>query len=323
MTKISSIAAFCMALMAAPTAQAQGSYPDRPVKMIVPFAAGGPTDMVTRLIAQKLSEKFGQQFYIENMAGAGGNLGMGAVARSPADGYTILVASSSYQVNVSLYAKPPYADKDFAPVTMAGASPNGLFVHPGIPAKTVQELVEFLRANPGKYTFASPGIGTTPHLSSELFKLTFKLDFTLVPFQGGGPSIQSVVAGHTPICIQTIPPATPLVHAGKVRALAIAAKKRSPALPDVPTFEEVGIKDQEAETMQGVFVPAATPKPIVEALQREIARIVALPDVKQKMEATGLEIGGMSSAEFDAYIKADIAKWKRVITEAKIPLIGG
>jgi tripartite-type tricarboxylate transporter receptor subunit TctC len=324
MTKITSIAAFCMALLAAPTAQAQGGgYPDRPVKMIIPFAAGGPTDMVARLLAQKLSEKFGQQFYIENMAGAGGNLGMGAVARSPADGYTILVASSSYQVNVSLYAKPPYADKDFAPVTMAGASPNGLFVHPGIPAKTVQELVEFLRANPGKYTFASPGIGTTPHLSSELFKLTFKLDFALAPFPGGGPSIQSVVAGHTPICIQTIPPATPLVHAGKVRALAIAAKKRSPALPDVPTFEEVGIKDQEAETMQGVFVPAATPKPIVELLQREIARIVALPDVKQKMEATGLEIGGMSSADFDAYIKADIAKWKRVITEAKIPLIGG
>jgi tripartite-type tricarboxylate transporter receptor subunit TctC len=323
MTKITAIAAFCMALLAAPAAQAQGSYPDRPVKMIIPFAAGGPTDMVSRLLAQKLSEKFGQQFYVENMAGAGGNLGMGAVARSPADGYTILVASSSYQVNVSLYAKPPYADKDFAPVTMAGASPNGLFVNPSIPAKTVAELVELLRANPGKYTFASPGIGTTPHLSSELFKLTFKLDFTLVPFQGGGPSIQSVVAGHTPICIQTIPPATPLVHAGKVRALAIAAKKRSPALPDVPTFEEVGIKDQEAETMQGVFVPAATPKPIVELLQREIARIVALPDVKEKMEATGLEIGGMSSAEFDAYIKADIAKWKRVITEAKIPLIGG
>jgi tripartite-type tricarboxylate transporter receptor subunit TctC len=323
MTKITAIAALCMALLAAPSAQAQGGYPDRPVKMIIPFAAGGPTDMVARLLAQKLSEKFGQQFYVENMAGAGGNLGMGAVARSPADGYTILVASSSYQVNVSLYAKPPYADKDFAPVTMAGASPNGLFVHPSIPAHSVKELVELLRANPGKYTFASPGIGTTPHLSSELFKLTFNLDFTLVPFQGGGPSIQSVVAGHTPICIQTIPPATPLAHAGKVRALAIAAKKRSPALPDVPTFEEVGIKDQEAETMQGVFVPAATPKPIVELLQREIARIVALPDVKQKMEATGLEIGGMSSAEFDAYIKADIAKWKRVITEAKIPLIGG
>ncbi len=323
MTKITSIIAFCMALLAAPTAQAQGSYPDRPVRIIVPFAAAGPTDMVSRLIAQKLSEKFGQQFYVENMAGAGGNLGMGAAARAPGDGHTILVASSSYQVNVSLYAKPPYADKDFAPVTMAGVSPNGLFVHPSVPAHSVKELVDLLRANPGKYTFASPGIGTTPHLSSELFKLTFKLDFAIAPFPGGGPSIQSVVAGHTPICIQTIPPATPLVHAGKVRALAIAAKKRSPALPDVPTFDEVGIKDQEAETMQGVFVPAATPKPIVELLQREVARIVALPDVKQKMEATGLETGGWPSAEFDAYIKADIAKWKRVITEAKIPLIGG
>jgi tripartite-type tricarboxylate transporter receptor subunit TctC len=323
MTKIVSTIAFFVMLLTAPVAQAQGSYPDRPVKMIVPFAAGGPTDMVSRLIAQKLSEKFGQQFYVENMAGAGGNLGMGAVARSPADGYTILVASSSYQVNVSLYAKPPYADKDFAPVTMAGASPNGLFVNPSLPARSVKELVDLLRANPGKYTFASPGIGTTPHLSSELFKLTFNLDFALAPFQGGGPSIQSVVAGHTPICIQTIPPATPLVHAGKVRALAIAAKKRSPALPDVPTFEEVGIKGQEAETMQGVFVPAATPKPIVELLQREVARIVNLPDVKEKMEATGLEVGGWSSAEFDAYIKADIAKWKKVITEAKIPLIGG
>jgi tripartite-type tricarboxylate transporter receptor subunit TctC len=323
MTKITGIIAFCMALLAAPTAQAQGSYPDRPVRIIVPFAAAGPTDMVSRLIAQKLSEKFGQQFYVENMAGAGGNLGMGAAARAPGDGHTILVASSSYQVNVSLYAKPPYADKDFAPVTMAGVSPNGLFVHPSVPANSVKELVDLLRANPGKYTFASPGIGTTPHLSSELFKLTFKLDFAIAPFPGGGPSIQSVVAGHTPICIQTIPPATPLVHAGKVRALAIAAKKRSPALPDVPTFDEVGIKDQEAETMQGVFVPAATPKPIVELLQREVARIVALPDVKQKMEATGLETGGWPSAEFDAYIKADIAKWKRVITEAKIPLIGG
>ena len=280
MTKITSIIAFCMALLAAPLAQAQGSYPDRPVRIIVPFAAAGPTDMVSRLIAQKLSEKFGQQFYVENMAGAGGNLGMGAAARAPGDGHTILVASSSYQVNVSLYAKPPYADKDFAPVTMAGVSPNGLFVHPSVPAHSVKELVDLLRANPGKYTFASPGIGTTPHLSSELFKLTFKLDFAIAPFPGGGPSIQSVVAGHTPICIQTIPPATPLVHAGKVRALAIAAKKRSPALPDVPTFDEVGIKDQEAETMQGVFVPAATPKPIVELLQREVARIVALPDVK-------------------------------------------
>ena len=315
--------ALCAALLVAPAGHAQ-SYPDRPVRVIVPFAAAGPTDIVARLITQKLSEKFGQQFYIENMVGAGGNIGMGAAARARADGYTILFVSSSYNVNTSLYAKPPYdPDKDFTPVTMAGASPNGLFVNPTLPAKSVQELIALLKANPGKYTFASPGIGTTPHLSSELFKLTFGLDFGLAPFPGGGPSIQSVVAGHTPICIQAIPPAIPLVKDGKLRALGVTAKTRAAALPDVPTFDELGIKDQEAETMQGVLVPAGTPKPIVDLLQSEIARIIALPDVKAKMLAIGLETGGMPSAEFAAYIKADIAKWKRVITEAKIPQIGG
>ena len=310
-------------LASAGLAQSPG-YPDRPVKIIVPFAAAGPTDVVARLITQKLSEKYGQQFYIENVAGAGGNLGMATAGRSPPDGYTILFVSSSYTVNPSLYAKPPFdPDRDFAPVTKAAGSPNGLFVHPSIPAKSVKELVDLLRANPGKYTFASPGIGTTPHLSSELFKLTFALDFALAPFPGGGPSIQSVVGGHTPMCFQAIPPATPLVKDGKLRALAITAKTRSPALPDVPTLDELGIKDQEAETMQGVLVPAGTPKPIVDLLQAEIARIVNLPDVRDKMLAMGLEPDGMSSAEFAAYIKADVAKWKKVIADAKIPQIGG
>jgi tripartite-type tricarboxylate transporter receptor subunit TctC len=315
----------CAGLLLAGAALAQSpGYPDRPVKIIVPFAAAGPTDVVARLITQKLADRLGQQFYIENVAGAGGNLGMGAVARAPADGYTILFASSSYTVNPSLYAKAPYdPDRDFAPVTKAAGSPNGLFVHPSIPAKSVQELVQLLKANPGKYTFASPGIGTTPHLSSELFKLTFALDFALAPFPGGGPSIQSVVGGHTPMCFQAIPPATPLVKDGKLRALAITAKTRSPALPDVPTLDELGIKDQEAETMQGVLVPAGTPKAIIDLLHTEIARIVNLPDVKEKMLAMGLEPNGMPPAEFAAYIKTDVAKWKKVIADAKIPHIGG
>jgi tripartite-type tricarboxylate transporter receptor subunit TctC len=321
---IARVLAGCAGLLLAGAGSAQSPYPDRPVKIIVPFAAAGPTDVVARLIAQKLSEKYGQQFYTENMGGAGGNLGMAAVARSPADGYTILFSSSSYTVNPSLYAKSPYdPDRDFAPVTKAAGSPNGLFVHPSIPAKSVKELVDLLKANPGKYTFASPGIGTTPHLSSELFKLTFGLDFALAPFPGGGPSIQSVVGGHTPMCFQAIPPATPLVKDGKLRALAITAKTRSPALPDVPTLDEIGIKGQEAETMQGVLVPAGTPKPIVDLLQTEIARIVNLPDVRDKMLAMGLEPDGMSPAEFAAYIKADVAKWKKVIADAKIPQIGG
>ena len=313
------------ALLFAGAAAAQvPGYPDRPVKIIVPFAAAGPTDVVARLIAQKLSEKYGHQFYIENVTGAGGNLGMGAAAKATPDGYTILFVSSSFTVNPSLYAKPPYdAEKDFAPVTKAAGSPNGLFVHPDIPARSVKELVELLRANPGKYTFASPGIGTTPHLSSELFKLTFGLDFALAPFPGGAPSIQSVVAGHTPICFQAIPPATPLVKDGKLRALAVTAATRSPALPDVPTLDELGIKGQEAETMQGVLVPAGTPQPIVNLLQSEIARIVALPEVKDKLLVQGLEPSGMSQAEFAAYNKADIAKWKKVIEDAKIQRIGG
>jgi tripartite-type tricarboxylate transporter receptor subunit TctC len=322
---IARLLAGCTGLLIATASLAQSpGYPDRPVKIIVPFAAAGPTDLVTRLIAQKLSDRFGQQFYIENMAGAGGNLGMGAGARSPGDGHTILFVSSSYTVNTSLYTKAPYdPDKDFAPVTKAAGSPNGLFVNPSIPAKSVKELVELLKANPGKYTFASPGVGTTPHLSSELFKLTFGLDFALAPFPGGGPSIQSVVAGHTPMCFQAIPPATALVKDGKLRALAITAKTRSPALPDVPTLDELGIKNQEAETMQGVLLPAATPRPIVDLLWTEIARIINLPDVKDKLLAVGLEPDGMSPAEFAAYIKADIAKWKKVIVDAKIPQIGG
>jgi tripartite-type tricarboxylate transporter receptor subunit TctC len=324
---ITRLPAFCSILLLAAICSAQApppAYPDHPVKVIVPFAAGGPTDIVARLITQKLSEKLGQQFYIENVAGAGGNLGMGAAARAPADGHTILFVSSSYTVNPSLYAKPPYhPDRDFAPVTKAAGSPNGLFVHPSIPARTVMELVEVIKANPGKYTFASPGVGTTPHLSSELFKLTFGLDFALAPFAGGGPSIQSVVAGHTPMCFQAIPPATALVKEGRLRALAITAAVRSPALPDVPTLDELGIKNQEAETMQGVLVPAGTPKPIVDLLAAEVARIVRLQDVQDKLLAIGLEPGGMSPTEFAAYIKDDIAKWKKVISEAKIPQIGG
>jgi tripartite-type tricarboxylate transporter receptor subunit TctC len=278
---MASALAACAAIVLAGAAYAQSpGYPDRPVKIIVPFAAGGPTDVVARLIGQKLLERFGQQFYVENLSGAGGNIGMAAAA-------------------------------------------NGLFVNPGVPARSVKELVDLLKANPGKYTFASPGIGTTPHLSSELFKLTFGLDFALAPFPGGGPSIQSVVAGHVPISFQAIPPAISLVRDGKLRALAVTAKTRSPALPDAPTLEEAGIQGQEAETMQGVLVPAGTPKPIIDLLQSEITRIVQLPDVKPRLLAIGVEPSGMSSAEFAAYIKADIAKWKKVITDAKIPLIGG
>jgi len=309
-----------LALLAAPASFAQGKYPDHTVKIIVPFAAGGPTDVVARLIGQKLSEKLGQQFIVENQPGAGGNLGMGAAAKAVGDGYTILFVSSSYVVNPSLYTKVPYdPNKDLIPVTKAGAAPNALIVHPSIPAKSVKELVDMVKADPSKYSIASPGLGTTPSLSIEMFRQTFGLsDLVVVPFQGGNPALQAVAAGHTPISFQAIPPATALIKEGRLRALAITAKKRSSALPDVPTLDELGIKGQEAETMQGVLVPAGTPKAIVDLLQREIAAIIAMPDVRSKMLAVGIEPEGISSAEFAAYIKVEIAKWKKVIADAKI-----
>ena len=197
---------------------AQGaSYPDHPVKIVVPFAPAGPTDVMARLIAQKLSESLKQQFYVENHPGAGGNIGMTQVAKSAPDGYTMLVASSSYVVNPSLYAKNPYDPfKDFAPVTLAAASPNILVVNADFPAKSVKELVELIKKEPGKYNYAMPGTGTTPHLAGELFKLTFKLDLATVPFNGAGPAIQSAVAGHTPIAFTALPPTAPQVQGGQI-----------------------------------------------------------------------------------------------------------
>ena len=267
------------------------------MKIIVPFAPAGPTDVMARLIAQKLSENLKQQFYVENHPGAGGNIGMTAVAKSAPDGYTILVASSSFVVNPSLYAKNPYDPfKDFAPITLAAASPNILVVNPDIPVKTVKELIELVKANPGKYTIANPGIGTTPQLAAELFKLTYKLDATSVPFGGAGPAIQSAVAGHTPIAFSALPPTAPQVQGGKLRGLAVTSTKRSAALPDVPTMAEAGVTGQESETMQGIFVPAGTPKEIVDLLNREIVKVMALAGREGEMRPARFRRGGEQPA---------------------------
>jgi tripartite-type tricarboxylate transporter receptor subunit TctC len=314
------ILAFGAALLLAGAAQAQTGYPNRPVKLIVPFAPAGPTDVIARLLAAKLSQNLGQQFYVENHAGAGGNTGTAMAAAAPADGYTILVVSSSFVVNPSLFAKIPYDPyKDFAPVTLAAASPNVLVVHPSLPVKSVKELIELIGANPGKYSYAMPGTGTTPHLSGELFKLSLKLDVTTVPFNGAGPAIQSTVGGHTPIAFTAVPPAAPLAQDGKLRALAVTSAKRSRALPDVPTMTEAGLPGQEADTLQGVLVPAATPKPIVDTLHREIVKIVAMADVKERLDALGFDPIANTPAEFAARIKTEIERWAKVIREANIP----
>jgi tripartite-type tricarboxylate transporter receptor subunit TctC len=318
MTMIIRVAAFLAALVVAGSALAQ-QYPAKPVKILVPFPAGGVTDIVGRLLAQKLSERLGQQFYVENQGGAGGNLGMGAAARSPADGYTILLASSSIVVNPSLYNKVPFdVEKDFIPVTKAGGSPNSWLVNPSFPAKTMKELIELIKREPGKHSVGSPGAGTTPSLSIEMLKLALGLDFVVVPFAGGGPMTQSLLGGHTPIACGAIGNSVNLIKEGKLRALAVTSKKRLGTTPDVPTLEESGIKGQEAETMSGVFVPAGTPKPIVDLLQREISTIVNAPDIKARLLELGVEPEGDTSADFTAYINAEIVKWKKVIEDAKI-----
>jgi len=297
-------------------------YPSRPVKIIIPFPAGGVTDIAGRLIAQRLSEKFGQQFFIENVGGAGGNLGMAQVARAPGDGYTVLMSSSSVTVNPSLYAKMPFdVEKDLIPVTKAGGSPNSWLVNPDFPAKTMQGMIDLFKKEPGKYSVGSPGSGTTPSLSIEQLKFDLKVDFVTVPFAGGGPMTQSLLGGHVPVVCGAIGNSVALIKEGKIRPLGITAKVRLETLPDIPTLDEMGIKDQEAETMNGVFVPAGTPIDIVNSLQKEIAIIVKSPDIKARLLELGVVPEGSTPTEFAAYVKADIAKWKRVIETAKIPKI--
>ena len=297
-------------------------YPDHAVKIIIPFPPGGATDIAGRVIVQKLSERFGQQFFIDNVPGAGGNIGMAEVAHAAGDGYTILIASSSIVVNPNLYKSVPFdVDKDFIPVTKAGASPNSWEVNTDFPAKTMKELIDLMKADPGKYSVATPGNGTTPSLAVEMLKQAFGVSFVTVPFAGGGPMTQSLLGGFTPISCAAISNVVALIKAGKVRGLALTTKDRLENLPDVPTLDELGIKDEESETMAGVFVPAGTPQPIVDALQKAIAEIVSMPDVKARMLETGTVPDGDSSADFAAYVKAEIAKWKRVIENGHIDKI--
>jgi tripartite-type tricarboxylate transporter receptor subunit TctC len=310
-----------VALAFAGSALAQ-QYPSKPVRIVVPFPPAGVTDIAARLIAQKLTERLGQQVIVENIPGAGGNLGMAAVAKAPGDGYTILFASSSIVVKPSLYNIVPYdIDKDFIPVTKAGATPNSWVVNANFPVKTMKELIDLIKREPGKQSVGSPGTGTTPSLSIEMLRRDLNLDFVVVPFKGGGPMTQSLLGGHTPIVCSALGNYVALLKEGKLRALAVAAKKRSAAMPDVPTLDELGIKNQEAETMTGVFVPAGTPKAIVDLLQKEISAIVNAPDIKKRLLELGIEAEGDSQASFAAYVKAELAKWKKVIADAKIKKI--
>jgi tripartite-type tricarboxylate transporter receptor subunit TctC len=303
---------------AAAVASAEG-YPNKPVRIVVGFTAGGPTDAIARIVAQKLSDSLGQQFVVENMGGAGGNTAAGQVARATPDGYTIMAISTGFVVNPSLYAKVPYDPiKDFAPISLVAASPNIVVVNPSVPAKTLSELVQLIHDNPGKYSFAGPGVGSTPHLGGELFRLAFKLDLVHVPFAGAGPAVQATVGGHTPIAFTALPSSLSAIQAGQLRALGIAAPKRAASMPDVPTFAEQGIKDQDAETLTGIVAPAGTPKEIVGLLYREIAKAVAQPEVRERLTTLGFDPVANTPDEFGARIKLEIDKWGKVVRDAKL-----
>jgi tripartite-type tricarboxylate transporter receptor subunit TctC len=297
------------------------AYPTRQIRLIVPFTAGGPTDVIARLFAQKLSESLGHQAYVEDLPGAGGNLGTAAAAKAPADGYTLVVVSTGFVVNPSLYAKVPYDPiKDFAPVTLIAASPNVMVINPSVPAKTVAELIALIRANPGTHSFAGPGIGSTPHLAGELFKLKNKLDLVHIPFNGAPPAVASTIGGHTQIAFTALPPSLSNIKDGKLRALAVLSPVRHPALPDVPSAVEAGVPDLESDTLTGLLAPAGTPPEIVAILQREAAKMVAQPDVKEKLDTLGFVPVANTSAEFAARIKTELARWADVVHAANIKI---
>jgi len=301
------------------TTAAAETYPAHPVRLIVPFAAAGPTDVIARIVAQKLTDTWGQQVYTENMPGAGGNTGIAMVARARPDGYTILVVSTGFIVNPSMYAKLPYDPiKDFAPITLVAASPNVVSVNPSVPAKTLPELIELIRPNPGKYSFAQPATGSTPHLAGELFKQKYGLDLVTVPFNGAGLAVNSTIGGHTPIAFTALPPAMSNIKEGKLRAIAVLSTRRSASLPDVPTNIEQGIPDLESDTLTGIVAPAGTPNDIIERWQNEISRMAAAPDVRERLEALGFAPVANTPAEFGERLRTEMAKWGKVVRDANI-----
>jgi len=311
-------AAAAAGALVAPKAFAQ-SYPAKPVRLIIPFAAGGPTDVFGRLTAQKLSDSLGKQFFVENIVGASGNIGTARAARSPADGYTMLLIPTNFVVNPALLPNTPYdAIKDFDPVTVAVTSPMIVSAHPSVPAQNAKDLIGLIKGNPGKYSYATGGVGSPGHLVGEQLRVQLGLDLVHVPFQSAGLAVQSAIGNHTPICIVSPAPTVPQVQEGKLRALAVTRKVRSQALPAVPTMTETGYPEIEGENWFGFVMPAGTPREIVVQLHREIVQIVTLPDVKERLAGLGFEAVGNAPEEFAAQIRRELPKWAKVVREANI-----
>jgi tripartite-type tricarboxylate transporter receptor subunit TctC len=311
---------FALPASAVNAADAQ-NYPVKSIRLIVGYSPGGGTDVLSRVLAKYLGESFKQTVIVDNRPGAGGILATELVAKAPPDGYTLLTTPSTHSINPGLYAKLPYDPiKDFTAVSLVAVSPNVVVVNPQVPAKTLPELVQLIKNNPGKYSYAGPGVGSTPHLGGELFRLTYKLDLVHVPFTGAAPAVQSTVGGHTPIAFTALPSSFAAIQAGQVRAIGIAATERAASVPDIATFAEQGVKDQEADTVTGIVAPAGTPKEIVELLSREIKKAAAQPDVRDKLTAMGFKPVASTPDEFGARIKLEIDKWGKVVRDANLKI---
>lgn len=307
-------------LLIAATAAGAQEFPVRSLRMIVPFAPSGPNDVLGRILAQKISDQMGQQVIIENRSGAGGSTGTAAAAMASADGYTLLFSgTSSLAINPSLYKKLPYnAIKDFAPVSLAGTAPSLLATHMSVPAKTVKELIGLAKKNPGKLNYGSGGIGGTPHLASELFKSLVQVDIVHVPFRGAGPALVALVSGQVDIYIGGIASVLPMIRDRRIRPLAVTSAKRTPLMPEMPTFIESGVTGYEVVNWYAVFAPATTPRPVIAKLNMEIVKALAAPDVAKRFADLGTDAVSSTPEQLGAYHREDLARWEKVIKLAGI-----
>jgi tripartite-type tricarboxylate transporter receptor subunit TctC len=325
MTKGLMLFAF-IAAMFAPGAShgqpAQDSYPSRQVRIVVPYPPGGPTDLIGRILAQKLSDRLGKSFYVENISGASGAVGAGQVAQAAPDGTTLMVTTNDFAVASVTNSNLPYDPiKNFSPVTIVAASPQVLAANPSFPARTMKELIDVIRAAPDKYSYASLSIGFGQLSAERLFKLGLKLDkLVRVPFNGAAPAVNSTLAGDTQVIFLGLPPVAPHLQSDKLRAIAVTSRTRSDQFPDVPTLMEAGVPNQESELQIGLVAPAGTPAPIVAKLQHEIGEIVKLPDVKSTLETVSFHAVASSPSDYAQQIKDDIALWGKVMKDANIPV---
>ena len=315
-----SLAAALQLTLPAPAlaADAPKQYPNRPVRLIVPFPPGGSNDILGRFMAAKLTERFGQQVIVDNRPGADGIIGTDLAARSNPDGYTLLIVSTSYSMNPGIHKKMPFDPvKDLAPIAMIGTGPNAIVVNPGFPVKTVKDLVAAAKANPGQINYASSGIGGFNHFGGELFKSTAGVDMTHVPYKGGGPAMIDIIAGHVPVLFSTLTQVLPHQRSGKLRVIATGGPKRSPALPDVPTVIESGV-NYEVTIWWGVLGPKGLPPALANELNTTIAGILGEPETKKRLATEAAEPLIVSPAEFGQIIQKDIAKWTKVARDAKM-----